>query len=134
MKTYPLPSLLIFGVCFLSLACVTTTPLDNWIFLGERTVDHRVERDEIRLSVRDGTFRRIKLKVIRSGITFRAVRVHYANGGVEHIDLRNAIPAGGETRAIDLNGQNRVIEKVVFFYNTRRVRGDKAVVQLYGFH
>ena len=39
---------------------------------------------------------------------------------------------GGETRAIDLNGQNRIIEKVVLRYNTRRDRGQRAIVQLFG--
>lgn len=115
-----------------SLACVSSSPLPGWTKLGERTVNHAVDRDEIRVGARAGTFRRIKLLVRRRAVTFRDVRVHYANGGVQDVQMRRSVPAGGETRAIDLNGRNRVIEKVVFFYNTGPRRGKRALVQLYG--
>lgn len=104
----------------------------SWQKLGERTVNHRVERDEIRVGARDGAFRRIKLVVKRRAVNFRAVKVHYANGSIQDIDLRRSIPAGGETRAIDLNGRDRIIEKVVFYYDTKRQTGRRAVVQLFG--
>ncbi|MEE8302507.1 MAG: hypothetical protein V3S24_08750, partial [Candidatus Tectomicrobia bacterium] len=117
-------------LCLANLNCASSR-LPGWTLLGERTVNHSVDRDEIRVGARDGTFRRIKLLVLRRRVTFRDVKVHYANGGVEDINLRRQVPAGGQTRAIDLNGSNRVIEKVVFFYDTTSNRGRRAVVQLY---
>lgn len=122
----------LFAIIFLATACASSLRMAGWSFLGERSVNHTVDRDEIRVGARDGTFRRIKLKVKRRAVTFRDLRVHYANGGVEDISLRRQIPAGGETRVIDLNGSNRVIEKVVFFYNTGPRRGNRAQVQLFG--
>ena len=119
-------------LCLTSVGCASSSRLPGWTLLGERTVNHAVDRDEIRVGARDGSFRQIKLLVRRRGVTFRDVKVHYANGGVEDISLRRQIPAGGETRALDLNGRNRIIEKVVFFYNTGPRRGPRAVVQLYG--
>ena len=95
-------------------------------------MNHALDRDEIRVGGHNGTYRQIKLLVRRRAIVFRDVRVHYANGGVQDVPLRSSIPAGGESRAIDLNGRNRIIERVVFLYNTGPRRGKRAVVQLYG--
>ena len=107
----------------------------TWEMLGKRTVKHRAERDEIRVTAKDGTFRKIKLRVLQRPVSFIDVKVHYANGAVQDIPLRKRIRAGGETRVIDLQGRNRVIEKVVFYYETDTVRrGKRAQVQLWGFH
>lgn len=118
--------------CLTTLSCASSSRLPGWTFLGERTVNHAVDRDEIRVGARDGSFRQIKLVVRRRAITMRDLKVHYANGGVQDVNLRRSIEAGGATRDIDLTGQNRVIERVVFFYNTQRRTGRRGVVQLYG--
>ena len=116
----------------ISLGCVASSRLPDWTKLGQRTVNHAIDRDEIRVGVRDGTFRRIKLLVRRRAVTFRDVKIHYANGEVQDVQMRRSVPAGGETRAIDLTGQDRIITKVVFRYNTQRIRGKRALVELYG--
>ncbi len=122
-------SLILIG-CLFSLA-LTPTPM-KWVKLGERTVNHTVDRDEIVVKAKKGVFRKIKLKVKHRKVTFRDVKVHFANGAVQDVNLRREIPAGGETRTIDLEGKNRVIKKVVFWYNTTSVRGKRAKVQLLG--
>ncbi len=122
-------SLILIG-CLFSLA-LTPTHL-KWVKLGERTVNHAVDRDEIVVSAKKGVFRKIKLKVKRRKVTFRSVKVHFANGAVQDVTLRRAIPAGGETRTIDLEGKDRVIKKVVFWYETTSVQGKRAKVQLLG--
>lgn len=128
-------TLLILFACLTSLACSGASPLpDGWERLGSRTVNHAVDRDEINVTVREGTFRKIKLVVRHRRVTFRDVKVHFANGTVQDVSLRRQIPAGGETRVIDLVGEGRVITKVVFWYNTSRARGKRAVVDLYGQH
>jgi hypothetical protein len=58
--------------------------------------------------------------------------VHFGNGSDQRIELRNTIPAGGESRAIDLEGQDRVIRSVEFWYDANTIRGRQAVVRLYG--
>ena len=100
---------LLLLLCLTSLNCASSR-LPGWSLLGQRTVNHAVDRDEIRVGARDGTFRRIKLLVRQRSVTFRDVKVHYANGGVEDVSVRRSIPAGGETRAIDLNGRDRIID------------------------
>ena len=104
----------------------------KWDFLGERTVNKSLDKDEINVTAKEGVFKKIKLKVKKSKVEFKRVVVHYKNGDTQKIELRQEITAGGETRAIDLDGRNRVIVKVVFFYNTKRLLAKKAKVQLYG--
>lgn len=122
-------SLILIG-CLFSLAF---TPIQQtWVKLGDRTVNHAVDRDEIKVTIKDGVFKKIKLKVKHRKVTFRDVKVHFANGDVQDVKLRRQIPAGGETRVIDLEGNNRVITKVVFWYSTSRVWGKRAEVALWG--
>lgn len=121
-----------FLLCLLSLSCSSTSRLPGWTFLGERTVNHALDRDEIRVGVHAGTFHQIKLLVRRRRVDFRDVRLQFANGGVQDVPLRASIPAGAESRAIDLNGQDRIVRSVVFSYRKRRRGGKRAVVLLYG--
>jgi len=44
------------------------------------------------------------------------------------------MPAGGETRVIDLRGRRRAISKVVFWYDTKGIAENKATVDLWGRH
>ena len=130
MLTHKRFSLLLVAFCLITMAF---TPVQHtWVRLGERTVNHAVDRDEIKVTIKEGVFKKIKLKVKHRKVTFRDVKVYYANGDVQDISLRREIPAGGETRVIDLDGNNRVITKVVFWYNTKRVRGKRAEVVLWG--
>ena len=122
-------SLILVALCLVTMAFTPTH--QNWMKLGERTVNHTVDRDEIKVTIKEGVFKKIKLNVKRRKVTFRDVKVHYANGDVQDITLRREIPAGGETRVIDLEGNNRVITKVVFWYTTKRVRGKRAEVALW---
>lgn len=125
------PILLVFCSIF-CLACASSNTTARWVKLGERTVNHRVERDVIPVTAARGDFRKIKLKVRHRAVTFRAVHVHYRNGRVQKVELRKNIPAGGETRVIDLVGDDRIIKEVTFIYDTATGRGDRAVVQLFG--
>ena len=123
-------SLILVALCLITMAF--TPAQHNWVKLGERTVNHAIDRDEIKVTIKEGVFKKIKLRVKHRKVTFRDVKVYYANGDVQDIKLRREIPAGGETRVIDLNGNNRVITKVVFWYNTKRILGRRAEVALWG--
>ena len=47
--------------------------------------------------------------------------VHYGNGETENIEPRNNFSAGSESRVIDLPGNKRVIQKIVFWYDTKNL-------------
>lgn len=129
MKTYQLS--IVSLIIFFTLSSFSTD-FARWEFLGKRTVGFSVDRDEIPVTIKEGVFKKIKFEVKKAPVHFRKVVVHYGNGGTEEIELRDRIPAGGQTRAIDLNGNNRVIKKVVFYYNTVPNFRGKATVRLFG--
>lgn len=107
----------------------------GWEKLGSRTVKLKSESDSIHVGVYEGHFDKIKLKVRKNGVHFLDVKVHYANGSVQDIAVRGFIKKGGESRVIDLKGENRTIKRVTFRYksNNKNLKG-KAIVELWGRH
>ncbi len=105
-----------------------------WELLGVKKVDYALDRDEVQVTSREGTFTGIKIRVKRSPINLHKIVVHYGNGQVDEIEVRTNIRAGGETRVIDLPGNKRVIQKVVFWYDTKNLARGKGVVELWGRH
>lgn len=118
----------------LLLAAAAAAQAADWELLGSRTVERRTDRDEISVKAKDGTFRAIQLRVRRTAVEFKDLRVHFGNGEVHDVQLRRLIPAGGQTRIIDLPGGARVIDKVVFYYRSRGRGKKRAVVELWGRH
>jgi hypothetical protein len=116
-------------VLSLAAACAHAQP-GRWEFLGARTVTDRLDHDVITVTAARGDFRAIKLAVQWRSIDVHRVVVHYGNGDVREVDVRQVIPAGGETRVIDLPGDERVIQKVRFWYDARSL-GGKAKVSLF---
>jgi hypothetical protein len=105
---------------------------NDWIELGSAKVEGRVDHDEIWVTALRGDFTAIKLYVVEEGIEFDHVIVHYGNGRNEEVAVREFIKAGGETRAIDLSGDDRVIRKVDFYYKSNPDTKRKGKVILYG--
>ena len=103
----------------------------RWEYLGQRTVRDRVDHDSIPVTIARGDFRRIKITVRNSAIRFYRVAVIYGNGAPDRIELRQLIPAGGETRVIDLRGGERIIRRVDFWYEAKSIGRRGAVVRLF---
>ncbi len=104
----------------------------RWELLGTKKVNYGLDRDEIIVTATEGVFSALKLRVRRGGINLHKVAVHFANGEVEELELRHNIPAGGESRVLDLPGNKRIIQKVVFWYDTKNYANKKAVIELWG--
>jgi hypothetical protein len=117
-------------VCLMVFAA--STPAAGWRYLGSRTVTDGQDHDTIAVTGTRGDFHRIRLAVRHAGVDFHRVVVHYGNGADEELEIRDTIPAGGSTRAIDLRGGDRVIQSVSFWYDAKTRGGRKAVVSLYG--
>jgi len=114
------------------LALRATADPGGWRLLGERSVRLLGDRDEILVTARRGTMRRIRLHVLDQGVEFFDVTVHFANGEQFEAQVRHFIRAGDRTRAIDLPGRDRVIRRVSLTYRTRRGADTRARVQLWG--
>src|SRR4051812_19003249 len=85
---------------------------ERWELLGTAHVDGAVDHDSIQVGIRDGRFRAIQLRVRGGAIEFSRVVVRYGDGEPEEITVRDRIPSGGQTRAIDLRGRERFIRSV----------------------
>lgn len=106
----------------------------RWEKLGTKTINFGLDRDEIHVHAREGKFTAVKLMVRRAGINMHKCVIHFENGETQEVAMRGSIMAGGESRVIDLEGNNRLIEKVVFWYDTKNFRNRKGVIELWGRH
>lgn len=105
----------------------------QWIDLGTKEVKDRSEQDTWHVGKGKGEFRRIKIFVGDRAVRFYRLRVTFENGQTQEVELRNLIPAGGETRAIDLSGRERFIDKVDVWYEAFTARrGRRSHVTLWG--
>jgi hypothetical protein len=102
-------------------------------FLGEKTITFRGERDEIRVGLVDGFFRRLMIEVVDNDVRIEKMIVVYGNNARDEIPLRHVFREGSRSRIIDLEGRRRVIKKVIFFYKTvGRLVDGRATLKLYG--
>ncbi len=104
----------------------------GWELLGERYVTDGLDHDVIQVTAAKGDFRSLKVRVKGHAVQFRAMRIQFGDGSVQNVELRNVIPAGGESRVIDVEGHDRVIRAVEFTYDAQTYRGKKALVRLFG--
>ena len=106
----------------------------RWEKLGERNVNFRVDRDEIFVTAAEGRFTALKIKVRKGAINLHKMVVHFGDGSEQEVETRDEIAAGGESRVINLEGNRRIITKVVFVYDTKNFADSKAEVELWGRH
>lgn len=89
----------------------------DWRKLGSATVAFSRDRDEIRCAGK-GFVRQIVFEVRHTAVNFDAIKVHLVNGTVLDVPVRAMVRAGERSRIIDLPGEARLINKVVFRYRS----------------
>lgn len=112
---------------------VLAQPAPRFEFLGALTVNFRADRDVIRLSPYEGSFRDIQLRVKRHAIEMLDLKIVYGNGQIDDVTVRHLIKASKATRVIDLIGSRRAIREIRMVYRTTpNFSGDPAVVEVWG--
>ena len=106
----------------------------TWTLLGSRTVSEAANHDTLAVIGARVVVGKLQLRVKGTPVSFQRIVVSYADGEDERIELsRDAIPAGGESRAIDLPGSSdRIIRSVQLWYDAESLEGRPAVVEVYG--
>lgn len=104
---------------------------DPWKLLGTRKVTDRVDRDVVPVGEREGEFSAVQIRVRGVAVQFREVTIHFANGKRQRVELREVIPAGGQSRVIDLAGDDRHIRSVELVYDSQS-RGRRGTVRIWG--
>lgn len=119
------------------LVATKTGPPGTWQELGAVNVNFTVNHDDIVL-VGQAEYRSLKFKVQNASVNILNMTVIYQNGKVDQFNLKYQIPAGGESRVIDLKTDNlktgvRKIRRVTIWYQTDSlVHASAAKVTLWG--
>ena len=128
--TFALGIILFIGLS--SFDTTAETPFKDWVRLGTKKVDYRVDRDMIHVGVRDGSFKKLKLVVTRGSLNMHKMVVLYGNGSKDEINLRHNFSRTSTSRVIDLKGNKRVIKKIMFIYDTKNFSNSKARIHVFG--
>ena len=101
----------------------------KWVELGCQQVSFiGKDRDSIRVGRSEGRFKAIKLAARGNDVEMLDLKVIYANGEPDDIPVRSLIRAGRETRALDLRGRERAIDRIDMVYRSRpNFRGQATV-------
>jgi hypothetical protein len=105
----------------------------KWRLLGQLQANFSADHDTIVVAGPYDNFRRIKFKVTGADVNIKDVVVTYDNGAPDRLEVREHIPEGGESRAIDLRGVGqRSLRKIEFRYDTAGVLKGRAHVTVFG--
>ena len=106
----------------------------RWELLGMRKVSYKLDRDVIPVTWREGSFNAIRIVVKNGSLNMKKCIIHFENGGAKEVALRHNFAGKSTSRIIDLPGNRRLIEKIVFWYDTKNVSRRRATVLVYGRH
>jgi hypothetical protein len=84
----------------------------KWEQLGCEQVGRRPDFDEIKVGRREGRFSAIRLEAKGNSVSILDLKVVYANGEPDDIQVRSEIKEGDQTRALDLRGRDRAIASI----------------------
>lgn len=103
-----------------------------WEKLGSKKVSYKLDKDVIHVGLRDGTFTKLKLAVTGGNLNLHRMIVEYGNGTKEQIDVRHQFSKFSTSRIIDLNGGQRIIKDITFFYDTKNHSKNRATLHVFG--
>lgn len=105
-------------------------PGRRWRMIGSKQVRRSLDRDVLRVTA-DRAYSAIRLRVMHAPVEFLNVQIHFRNGNSREIEVRQWIERGGATRIIDLPGEKRFIDRIVFWYKTTPNARERATVQVW---
>jgi hypothetical protein len=119
---------LLVGLCLVLAAA--TAGAEGWQRLGQRIVDYRTNPEVITVVGDPGAFAKLRLLVRESPLEILNVKVYVADGQTFDVTLNKYLGPGRETRAIEIPGGPKAIQKVEFTYKKGSEGSRLPVVQL----
>ena len=118
--------------CFLLFFTALNCQAEEWIEIGKTSVKRITEREVLEIGAVKGAFKQLKIKVEGGTVEFKDVTVVFEGGRRYDLPVRSIIRSGGETRAFNLPGDARKINRIVFLYKTRPTAKEQATVTVLG--
>jgi hypothetical protein len=100
-----------------------------WLPLGCKHVANGVDRDTIRVGSRDGRYRAIRLLGEQADVHILDLWVVYDGGEPDQIQVRSLLRKGDRTRALDLRGRERAIDRIEMTYERANRGGARVCVE-----
>ncbi len=97
----------------------------DWVELGCQKVSFRAERDTIRVGRSEGRFTAIRLFARGGDVEMLDLKVIYAGGQPDDINVRHVLERGERTRPLDLRGRDRAISSIELAYRAVPNRRDR---------
>jgi hypothetical protein len=104
---------------------------EGWELLGRQQVDFKKDHDRINVGRKEGTFKRLEIRVEGAPVEIEGMVVTFGNGEKFKPELRHRFDESSKTRAIDLPGDRRAIKQIDFNYRSVNRREGKATVSVY---
>ncbi len=105
---------------------------EKWTKLADRTITYTVDHSEIVVDGLSENLDALRVKVKKGAINLHRCVVYYKNNETQQIDVLNSIPAGNESKVIELASPPKTINKLVFTYDTKNRAVQKAEVEIWG--
>ena len=125
---------LLAGLAGLTIAAITAVPVyaNQWVQLGEHTVGHSTDRDIVYVGADEGRYEALRFRVLGNRVAFAEARVFYGNGSSEVLNVKEHVRPGETTRAYDLEGRHRIINRIELLYQSEIPWAGRATVQVIG--
>lgn len=123
------------GLAVAAAAAVPTVPAfasNQWVLLGQQSVGLNVDKDIYYVGADEGRYDALRFRVLGNHVSFAEARVVYGNGASQVLDVKQHVKPGEITKAYDLKGEHRIIQRIEFLYQSGKPWGGKATVQVYG--
>lgn len=115
---------------FKTLPNTNTLDYGGWSKLGTQTVSEGAYYDVLDIAEEKAGIKRMKLKIQKKSIHLMSVKIVYKDGTSETHTIRKRLDKGDSTRALDLIGHYRIIQKIMFTYNGNSNKGGAQLVVL----
>lgn len=106
----------------------------GWERLGTRTVSLVKDHDEIIVTATEGAFTAIKISVARAPLHISSCKIVFGNGEEKEIEVKKDFYKGENSHVIDLPGEKRIIQKIIFNYSSTSPVSGKAAITVFGKH
>lgn len=114
------------------IGCANSAEASSRTYLGERKVSDRAEYDVFRIGPGQGAFNAFQVKAQGAPVEIKRIKIFFSNGTTQTIERNILLGRNSWTGVANLNGSNRLVNKVVFYYEARSPGWDSAELKLFG--